>query len=270
MAVLLRILLFIFVLVAPARAAVSAYERAQGDFDALLHAHVQWNAAGTSSVVDYAGFERDRTRLRAYLASAAQVEPGRFAAWTPTARQAFLINVYNAATIDLVLSRYPDLDSIKELGGLFSSAWQRPFLLLLGKPRSLDDIEHVLLRGASDFRDVRIHFAVNCASVGCPALRPEAYVASRLNSQLDDQTRRFLRDRSRNGYDADADVLRVSKLFDWYAGDFARLEGGVAAFLSRYPRELALNGALASRLAGGQLALHFAPYDWSLNKAVRP
>lgn len=111
---------------------------------------------------------------------------------------AFLINAYNAATVALILTRYPELDSIKELGSLLRSPWKRRFVDLLGARRSLDDIEHELLREAPDFAEPRIHFAVNCASLGCPALRPEAYEAERLEAQLADQTRRFLRDRSRN------------------------------------------------------------------------
>lgn len=267
MAILLRMLLLACLLVSPVRAASPAPDHAQSDFDALLRAHVHWNATGTSTTVDYAGFKRDRARLRAYLAAAARIDAHEFAAWPQRRRQAFLINVYNAATVDLVLSRYPDLDSIKALGGLFSSPWKQPLVPLLGKVRSLDEIEHGLLRGASDYRDVRIHFAVNCASVGCPALRPEAYVDERLDAQLDDQTRRFLRDRSRNVYDAGDGVLRVSKIFDWYAGDFDRLEGGVAAFLARHGSDLGLDDATTRRLAARQLPVDFGKYDWSLNRS---
>lgn len=264
---LLRTLLA-FTLVAPVGAAPPAFVRQQGDFDALLHEHVRWNPAGTATVVEYQGFKNDRGRLRAFLAAAARIDAARFTAWSIAERQAFLINVYNAATIELVLTRYPALDSIKELGSLFSSAWARPFVSLLGEKRSLDDIEHRLLRGARDYRDVRIHFAVNCASIGCPALRPEAYVGNRLESQLDDQARRFLRDRTRNGYDARAGVLRVSRLFDWYAGDFDRHAAGVAIFLSRHARELALDKASIDRLERGQLPIAYTTYDWSLNQAM--
>lgn len=265
----MRLLLFIVLLAtslcAQAQTAPTPFDRTHAQFDALLKKHVRWSQAGTASQVDYAGFLVDRAPLKRYLGSLAAVGADEFATWPSVDRQAFLINAYNAATIDLVLNRYPNLHSIKDLGGLFSSPWGQTLVLLFGKLRSLDDIEHVMLRGARDYRDPRIHFAVNCASIGCPALRPEAYVGGRLQGQLDDQTRRFLRDTSRNRFDVRAGVLRVSKIFDWYAEDFVRLSGGVRPFLARYPGELALDAAGTSRLVSGKGALAFGEYDWTLN-----
>ena len=90
-------------------------------------------------------------------------------------RLAFLVNAYNAHTIALVLTRYPDLASIKDLGGWITSPWKQKFFELLGESRSLDDVEHRMIRGGVGAREPRVHFALNCASIGCPALRPEAY-----------------------------------------------------------------------------------------------
>jgi hypothetical protein len=265
----MRLLLFILLLAtslcAQAQTTPTRFDRTHAQFNALLNKHVRWSPAGTASQVDYARFLVDRAHLKRYLRSLAAVSAAEFATWPSVDRQAFLINAYNAATIDLVLSRYPDLHSIKDLGGLFSSPWDQTFVQLFGKPRSLDDIEHVLLRGSRDYRDPRIHFAVNCASIGCPALRPEAYVGGRLQGQLDDQTRRFLRDTSRNRIDVRAGVLRVSKIFDWYGEDFVRLAGGVRPFLARYPGELALDAAATSRLVSGKGLLAYGDYDWRLN-----
>jgi hypothetical protein len=251
-------------------ASVSAAERAPFDnshalWNTLLEGHVHWTADGSTSKVDYAGFSRESAKLDDYLGQLSRVDRATFNGWNQDDRQAFLINAYNAATVKLILTRYPKLESIKDLGSLFSSPWKKDFVVLLGETRSLDSIEHGLLRGASDYSDPRIHFAVNCASIGCPALRPEAYVGTRLDEQLADQTRRFLGDRSRNRLDAKADRLEVSKLFDWYAGDFDDHAGGVADFLARHADSLGLNSIARERLRRGELSITFTDYDWKLN-----
>jgi hypothetical protein len=242
------------------------------DFDhagwtALLARHVAWNAAGTASTVDYGAFQRDREALKSYLDRLSTVDQKSFAALPLTDRRAFLINAYNAFTVELILSRYPNLHSIKELGGLLSSPWKKRFFTLLGEPRSLDDVEHRLLRGAPDFDDPRIHFAVNCASIGCPALRPEAYSGATLDAQLDDQANRFLRDRSRNRISAKADAVEVSAIFDWYEDDFAHA-GGVGGFLADRGEALGASAAQQRALRAGELEIRALPYDWRLNAAM--
>lgn len=269
MRILIALLALSLATMATAAHAAASFDRSHASWDRLLGAHVEWNAAGTSTAVDYTGFKRERQVLRRYLQGASAVDTAQFDRWSLAERQAFLINVYNAATVELVLTRYPGLKSIKELGGLFGSPWKLQVLDLLGRRRSLDDIEHVLLRGADDYAEPRIHFAVNCASVGCPALRPEAYVGARLNGQLDDQARRFLSDRRRNRSESGNAALRVSKIFDWYAEDFNAHSGSVGAFLARYRSELGLDAAAATRLQQGRTHLVYATYDWSLNRRAR-
>ncbi len=230
-----------------------------------MRQHVHWNADGTASTVDYRGFARERAALDGYLKTLAAVPRRDYDRWTWPQRQAFLINAYNAATVQLVLTRYPQLDSIKDLGGLLSSPWKRSFVPLLGKSRSLDDIEHGLLRGAPEYRDPRIHFAVNCASIGCPALRSEAFTAASLDAQLRDQTQRFLRDRSRNRLRAGAPLkLELSSIFDWYARDFSSM-GGVLAFVADYADAMGANREQVALLRTRNAKLHFLDYDWSLN-----
>jgi hypothetical protein len=266
MRILLALMLFLAAVAAAAAPAPSSFDRSHASWNRLLGAHVAWNKAGTSSKVDYASFARDRKALGNYLHSASSVGTVEFARWPLAERQAFLINVYNAATVELVLTRYPKLKSIKEIGGFLGSPWKQQVIRLLGRKRSLDDIEHVLLRGASDYAEPRIHFAVNCASVGCPALRPEAYLGARLDAQLDDQTRRFLRDRTRNKLGGSNAALRVSKIFDWYSGDFDAHSGSVRSFLAGYPTELGLDAAAAKRLRDGRVRISFSDYDWNLNR----
>jgi hypothetical protein len=110
--------------------------------------------------------------------------------------------------------------AIHEFGSLFRSPWKRRFFTLLGELRHLDDVEHGLIRAPGVFDKPRIHMAVNCASVGCPALRDEAFVAQRLEAQLGDGAVRFLSDRNRNRHDAASGVLYVSRIFDWHGKGF--------------------------------------------------
>lgn len=240
---------------------------------ALLAKHVRWvptGAQGVTTVVDYAGFRRDRAALQAYTDALARVPEQRYAAWSKAERYAFLINAYNAYTVALIADAPANTASIKDLGSLLRSPWSKAAFPLLGQTRSLDDIEHGLLRGAAWFDEPRIHFAVNCASIGCPALRPEAFVAARLEAQLQDQTQRFLRDRSRNRWNADDEVLEISSIFDWYGGDFEQGHRGantLGAFLAQYGGELGLAPAQIAALREGDIDIEFTDYDWRLNAA---
>lgn len=240
-----------------------------GAWDALLKRHVVASQSGRVTQVDYAGMGRDRTELKHYLDSAARVTQQDFDGWNRAEQLAFLLNLYNAWTAELILTRYPDLTSIKELGSLLQSPWKRSFIPLLGETRSLDDIEHGLIRGSGRYRDPRIHFAANCASVGCPALRPEAYLPGRLEEQLEEAAQRFLADRSRNRLEGG--VLKVSSIFKWYRQDF---EGGwrgawnLGSFLALYGTALGLDAGALSQLAEGGLRITFLDYDWRLNAAA--
>jgi hypothetical protein len=244
-----------------------SFDRRHAAWSALLATHVRWNASRTATTVDYAGFMRDRAALDAYRQSLAAIPETAFSEWAMEERLAFLINAYNANTVELVLTRYPGLASIKDLGGLFSSPWKQRFVELLGATRSLDEIEHEMIRGGPGRTEPRVHFALNCASVGCPALRDEAYRGAALEEQLADQTRRFLSDRTRNRFAAASDRLQVSQIFEWYAGDFERAAGSVAAFLGRYAAQLGEDEATRQRIAAAKLTVTFLDYDWRLNDA---
>ena len=248
-----------------ALAAASPTPRFDAELSAFLARHVRWNAAGTATSVDYAGVRRDRAALQRLQNDTSRVAMATFAAWPEPARQGFLVNAYNVWTLALIADAPPETASIKDLGSLLRSPWKHAFIPFLGETRSLDDIEHGLLRGAPGFSEPRIHFAVNCASVGCPALRPEAYTAERWGAQLDDQTVRFLRDRTRNRV-LQREPLRlgISAIFDWYGDDFSAA-GGVHGFLARYAEALGLTAAEAARLRSDEADIDFLDYDWSLN-----
>lgn len=250
-------------------AAFSAqFDHAYAGWDELLRRHVAWNERGVASGVDYAGFARERAQLRAVLERFSALRRDEYAGFSREQQLAFLINAYNAFTIELVLTRYPDLRSIKELGFLLRTPWQKRFFRLLGEERSLDDVEHAMIRAPGVFDEARIHFVVVCASIGCPALRPEAFTAPRLETQLEDSTRRFLADRTRNRMTGA--TLAVSPIFDWYEQDFEKsVAGSRRAFLARYADALAATPDAAQAIRDGRYTLRFLDYDWSLNDRPR-
>lgn len=232
----------------------------------LLQECVHATADGGSTSADYGCFARRRPALAAYLASLAGVERAHYNGWATEAQLAFLINAYNAATVELILTAWPDLESIRDLGSLLRSPWKKSFVTLLGETLSLDNIEHDMIREPGRFDEPRIHFAVNCASIGCPALRREAFSASALEDQLEAQTRQFLGDRSRNRLRDGR--LEVSSLFKWYGGDFAqgwRGADSVPGFLALYAEALGLSAEQRAALLRGDVTIEFLAYDWALN-----
>jgi hypothetical protein len=265
-----RWLLAASALVAAPMAHAQALDHSHAAWTALLKKHVVVLRGGQASQVRYAGFAADRAALKSYLDALSGVGAASFDAYTKAQQQAFLINAYNAFTVELILTRYPKLESIKDLGTLLQSPWKPKWVPLLGTKVSLDDIEHEMLRKRGRFDDPRVHFGVNCASIGCPALREEAFVADRLDAQLDQQTLRFLSDRTRNRYDVPRGRLEVSKIFDWFGDDFRLGHRGVSslpAFMARYADVLADAGADRERIRSQKLDIGFLDYDWALNDA---
>lgn len=244
------------------------FDHAYVAWDALLKRFVVWNPAGVASSVDYKGLAAARADLQKVLDAFSGLGRTQFDGFRRDEKLAFLINAYNAFTLELILSKYPDLKSIRDLGSLIQSPWKRKFFRLLGEERSLDNVEHDVIRAPGAFDEPRIHFAVVCASIGCPALRPEAVVAARLEAQLEDSTRRFLRDRTRNRFNGKAGKLEVSKIFDWYKGDFEKGHQGIAsreAFFGKYAELLADDPREQQLVREGRQPIVHLEYDWSLN-----
>ncbi len=219
---------------------------------AILGKHVK------PSGVDYAGLKKNSAPLASYLDTLAGVSEPTFKQWPKDQQMAMLINLYNAATLKLVVDHYP-LKSIKEVGKLSGGPWKQSVVRLFGKSVSLDHIENNLLR--PNYKDPRIHFAINCASIGCPALRNEAFQASKLNAQLDEQARAFLHDSTKNRVDSKAGVLYLSSIFDWFKGDFVSKSGSVEKFIAPY-----LDETNRKWVAKGGFKIKYTDYDWSLNK----
>jgi len=216
-------------------------------FDSLLHQHV--DAGGW---VAYEGLQKDEARLEEYLTAIAAAP---FDAMGRHEKLALLINASNAFTLQLILEYHP-IDSIKDIPA--AERWEAVRWNVGGEVWSLNEIQHEQIRPR--FIEPRVHFALVCAAVGCPPLRNEAYDASRLEQQLSEQARYVHQHATWFEFDARSNVVRLTKFYNWYGGDFVQVAGGPTEFAARYSPEL--KQALAS---GPSPAVEWLPYDWKLN-----
>jgi len=216
-------------------------------FSALLRQHV-----AEGGWVDYEGLRKDAHILDGYITSVAAApfeELGR------NEKLALLINAYNASSLRLILDNWP-VASIKDIPAerrfddvrwrIGSHTW------------SLNQIEHDQIR--PKFREPRIHFALVCAAVGCPPLRREAYTADRIEQQLEQQAAYVHQHRRWFRFDADAGVVHLTRLYDWYGGDFEQVAGSVLDYAARYAPDLK-----AALPKGKHPAVQWLEYDWRLN-----
>jgi hypothetical protein len=229
-----------------------------GPWQRFLDRYLVTDAANGIHLVRYdAVSAEDRAALDRWLEDTVAEDPGARGA-SRDALMAWWINLYNALTVQLILD-HPEVDSIREISsGLFSfGPWDRELIEIAGTQLTLNDIEHRILRPL--FRDPRIHFAVNCASLGCPDLAAEAYTAANLERLLRTGTRRFV-DHPR-GVRFEGDRLVLSSIFDWYRGDFPAGRAGLLGWLAERAEP-----ELAAALRGYEGRIRHA-YDWSLNAA---
>ena len=255
-------------------AAAQSFDHSHAAFSTLLKKHVVLVDGGKTSKVNYVEFGKDRAALKSYLEALSKVSEAELNGWTKAQRMAFLINAYNGFTLELILQNYPT-KSIKDIGGTFDNRWKRKFFKLFGQDSYLDKIEHETLRKPGAYDEPRVHFAVNCASIGCPSLREEAFTADKLDKQLEEQAVRFLSDRSRNRYDTKSGKLEVSMIFKWFKEDwesgFKGIDGKTPAiktredYFARYAKMLADAPADQQKIADGKAAVSFLDYDWSIN-----
>ncbi len=264
------VLALLFLSYGAVRAEQSAFDHNHRAWDGLVQNHVTISSDGHASHVDYRGLAHAQAELDAYLNSLSEIVPAQYGRFSVDQKLAFLINAYNAFTVSLILEADDEPQSIRDLGSWLRSPWQRRFIPLLGRNYSLDEVEE-MLRDQDQFNEPRIHFALNCASIGCPMLRTEAYVGHRIQQQLADQTRIFLTDRNRNRFELEAETLYVSPIFEWYEDDFVNADG--IGSLSDYfakNAELLTDDVLArQRLSIGDVRIRYTDYDWRLNSRAQ-
>src|SRR5687768_3343772 len=150
------------------------FDHSHAVFDKVLKAHVK------DGLVNYTALKANPTDLNKYLDQLAAVSQSDFKKWNEKQQLAFLINLYNAATLRLIIDHYPTT-SIRKIGSLLKGPWKQPVVRWQGKTTDLDTIEHKILR--RQYKEPRIHFALVCAALGCPTLRNEPYLPTKLDEQ---------------------------------------------------------------------------------------
>ena len=251
--------------------AAEPFDHTYSDYRALLTAVVH------PPRVDYAALKAGREQLDRVVASLAAPSAETERSWARAQRMAFWINAYNVLTLRAIVDHYPiragwftlaPRNSIRQIDGVWTTLKSD----VAGRHMTLDDIEHRILR--PDFRDPRVHFAINCASISCPPLADRPYLAPTLDAQLDGAARAYLG--SPEGVRLDGDAVKVSSIFKWYGDDFtaqyaARVPG------SREARERGILGAVvtfgppaaAKQAGGGSARIDYLDYNWSLNDVNR-
>ena len=218
-------------------------------FEDLLQKYVD-----EEGMVNYKGLQKEKEKLNSYL-GILETNPPKDS-WTENEELSYWINAYNAYTIDLILTHYP-VASIKDIGStikipLLSTVWDIKFITIGDKEYNLNNIEHGIIR--KKFDEPRIHFALVCGAVSCPKLQNSAYLPEKLDDQLANATKTFLADTDKNEFKNDR-AASLSKLFNWYGGDFND-DGTLIEFLNQYaPTKLRKNAKIS-----------WKDYNWALNE----
>ncbi len=229
-----------------------------GAWDVFLRAHVSEHDDGVNRIAYGQVSGEDRQALAAYLDRLAATPISRF---NRDQQRAYWINLYNALTVKVVLDNYP-VESIRDIDispGLFADGpWGAELITVEGEALTLDDIEHRILRPI--WRDPRIHYAVNCASIGCPNLMAEAVTAQNADAYLDAGATAYVN--HPRGAEVRDGRLVVSSIYSWFEEDFGGNDAGVIAHLKRYA-DRELKAALAE-----VTSIDDDRYDWDLNDAA--
>jgi hypothetical protein len=230
-------------------------------------------------MVNYRGLQANRERLEVFISAMGRLNPKRYSQWSERRQIAFWINAYNALVLKIIIDHYPIRPSLFKLAVFprhsiwhISGVWGKLKFPVMGRPMSLNDIEHETLR--KNFNEPRIHVAIVCASIGCPPLRNEPFRGERLDTQLEDQSRRFLSNQGNFRIDKDNKKVHLSSIFKWFGEDFVDTYGreeksqgrrqtvrAVLNFTSKHvsPEE-------GKYLATEVYSIQYTDYDWSLNE----
>jgi len=225
-----------------------AFDQMHSKFTMVLKKYTKKD--GHQILVNYKDLKNDQGVFKEYLSELESLTQENFNKFKQKEKLAFWINAYNAYTIRLILKNYP-VKSIKDIGSFITGPWSQKFISLFQKKYTLDDIEHDIIR--KQFKEPRIHFAVNCASLSCPSLFQEAFIAKKLNAQLDKVAENFLLNKSKNYFDKKSNILYLSKIFNWYGSDFNSKYKGYRNYIKTYIK------------TSDEYATEWLAYDWKLN-----
>jgi hypothetical protein len=227
------------------------FDRSHKHYGSVLKLYVK------DELVDYSGLKSNPKDLSLYLDETAAVSEADFKSWTQEQQLAFLINLYNAETLRLIIDHYP-VRSIKDIASDSKGPWELPVVSLFGKKITLNHLEHGIIR--KNYDEPRVHFALVCAALGCPPLRSDPYTAEKLNQQLEDQGKRFISDSTKNRVDLEKRIVYLSPIFQWFPEDFINKSGSVLVFVEAY-----FPDKISNELRKGNFKIEYTNYDWSLN-----
>jgi hypothetical protein len=251
-----------------------SFDHSHSIYDSLLKKYVRGGR------VYYKGLKNSPEEFEIYLSKLGSVNERDYANWSREEKLAFWINAYNAFTIKAVIDNYPingsvfsfyPRNSIRQIDGV----WDKLQFQAVGKTVTLEEIEHEILR--TQFNEPRIHFAIACASLGCPDLRSEAYKAGKINEQLEIASTEFINNPQKGvRIDPDDDVVKISKIFKWFGEDFINSFGNTQLFNDRDTKERAVLDFITNHLKSdegraflerNQFKISYLHYDWSLNES---
>jgi hypothetical protein len=228
------------------------------DWDLILQRYVKTDHPSGINRFQYSNVsEKDRNTLKRYLR---EMQTVKVSSLNRSEQEAFWINLYNGLTVNIILDHYP-VKSIRDIDispGIFSNGpWDAKLMKIEGQKLSLNDIEHRILRPI--WRDNRVHYAVNCASLGCPNLQPQSYTSKNLEQMLEKGARDFIN--HARGVSIDGNRLIVSSIYYWFQSDFGDSEKGIIQHLKKYlsPEKLNKLNSLKNIRVKHQ-------YDWTLNE----
>ncbi len=222
--------------------AFSQTQSLHSEYDSILETYV------IDGLVNYEGLKVNRASLDSYLQNLSKITEKEFLGWNGSDQLAFLINLYNAATLQLIIENYP-VDSIRDIGNIFRGPWDQKVVNLFGEKITLDNLEHDIIR--VDYDEPRIHMVLVCAAIGCPPLLDEAYEGTTLVEQMDRQSTLYLQSDKGMIIDNANKEVYLSSIFKWYGKDF----DSVLGFAEKYS---------GKNLEG--LKIKWIDYDWNLNK----
>ena len=237
----------------------AAYDHQYSDWQRILIAYTH------EGRVNYMALKGRDSDLKASIQTIESLSKGEYESFNTKQKMVFWINAYNIGVTKTIVDNYPikrgfnikalayPANSIQQI----SNVWYTPVLSSLEQQVSLNDIENKFLR--PEFKDPRVHFAIVCASIGCPVIRSEAYTAEKLDQQLSEQIRKFLNDPQKSRYDSLKNVLYLSPIFKWFSEDFKQM-GGVIVFIKKYAPADLFNGL------SEQTRIEWLGYNWSLNE----
>ena len=258
-----------------------SFDHSYSTYNSLLNEYVE-NAS-----VNYSGFIDSRAEFETFLRTIGSVNENDYESWTQEQKLAFWINAYNAFTIKAVIDHYPIKRSFSLVGIFYAPSnsilqikgvWTKLQFRALDRMVTLDEIEHQILR--KEFNEPRIHIAINCASISCPDLSNEAYVAERLEQQLAQASINFVNNPSKGiQIDEQKGKVKLSKIFKWFGEDFIQNYGGTKLFNNYSLKENAVLNFTAEYLESqpvkeylmnNKLKIGYLGYDWHLNELQDP